>query len=94
MARILYGLLKKANTLGIVFSNNVKNSTLGNISIQLKVKELENVLKQWHQGKFTFMGKVVVIRTFALPRPLTALSTADMSILEKDNANVYLERKT
>ena len=55
-----------AKTLGIVFSNDHNINLQQNITP--KLQEFKHVLKQWHHRKLTLLGKVTVIKTFALPK--------------------------
>lgn len=35
-------------------------------NLQPKLKEYDNCLKLWHLGKLTLLGKITIIKTFAL----------------------------
>ena len=55
-----------------------------NENIIPKLQEFKNVLKQWQHRKLTLLGKVSVIKTFALPKliyPLTVLPNPPANIL-------------
>jgi exonuclease III len=61
-------------TLGITFSSNVENIVLKNL--EPKLSDFTNCLKSWEHRKLSLMGKITVIKTFALPKliyPLTVL---------------------
>ena len=62
-----------AKTLGIVFSNY--NENMLNLNIIPKLQEFKNCLKQWQHRKLTLLGKVTVIKTYALPKILYPLTT-------------------
>ena len=73
-----------AATLGMTFSNDMKRNT--EINIDKKVKEFKSVLKQWQHRKLTLMGKVSVIKTFALLKliyPFTVLANPNKSVIEE-----------
>ena len=45
-------------------------------NIEPKLQDFKNCLKQWQNRKLTLIGKITVIKTFALPKliyPLTVL---------------------
>jgi hypothetical protein len=62
-----------AKTLGISFYNNTKLNYKNNIDP--KIKEFVNCLKQWQHRKLTLLGKITVIKSFALPK-LTYIMSA------------------
>ena len=55
----------EANCLGMTFITNKRNIFLSNL--EPKIKEFENCLQQWQHRKLTLMGKIVVIKNYALP---------------------------
>ena len=56
----------------MVFSTNKEWSLKFNLDS--KIKQFETCLKQWQHRKLTLMGKITVIKTFALPKLIFALS--------------------
>ena len=62
----------KAKALGMVFSTNKERSLKFNLDS--RIKQFETCLKQWQHRKLTLMGKITVIKTFALPKLIFALS--------------------
>ena len=67
---------EKAKALGITFTTNRKISL--DLNLTPKLEEFKTCLKQWQHRKLTLLGKVTVIKTFALPKliyPLTVLQT-------------------
>ena len=62
----------EAKALGMVFSTNKERSLKFNLDS--KTKQFETCLKQWQHRKLTLMGKITVIKTFALPKLIFALS--------------------
>ena len=63
-----------ATTLGIVFANN--RMKIHELNIEPKIKEFCNCLKRWKRHSLSLIGKITVIKTFALPKiiyPLTVL---------------------
>ena len=60
------------------FYTDTKQNLLQNITP--KLQDFKNCLKQWQHRKLTLMGKITVIKTFALPKliyPLTVLPNID-----------------
>ena len=57
----------------MVFSTNREQSL--KLNLYSKIKNFEIFLKQWQHRKLTLMGKVTVIKTFALPKLIYALSS-------------------
>lgn len=62
-----------AKALGMFFSTNREQNS--KLNLDSKIKSFENCLKQWQHRKLTLMGKVTVIKTFALPKLIYALSS-------------------
>lgn len=79
-----------AKTLGITFTNNEKE--LLELNFLPKLQHFRNCLKSWNHRKLTLLGKVTVIKTFALPKiiyPLTVLQTPPKNILDEINKDIY-----
>ena len=55
-----------AKTLGIILSNDEQKLIANNL-IQ-KLNDFENCLKRWNHRKLSLMGKISVVKTFALPK--------------------------
>ena len=55
----------EASALGITFNTN-KHLTF-QINLESKIKVFEACLKQWQHRKLTLMGKITVIKSYALP---------------------------
>ena len=67
-----------AKALGMFFYTDTKQNLLQNITP--KLQDFKNCLKQWQHRKLTLIGKITVIKTFALPKliyPLTVLPNID-----------------
>ena len=65
-----------SSTLGIVFSND-KNK-YHELNLLPKINEFYNCLNKWKKHKLSVIGKIAVIKTFALPTliyPLAVLET-------------------
>ena len=74
---------EKAKTLGIWFTNN-KNDIL-KLNFWNKVKDFNNCLKSWMHRKLTLLGKITVLKSFALPKlvyPLTVLPNPSKEIIQ------------
>ena len=63
----------KASCLGMTFHTNKQNIVLANLDP--RIKEFEKCLQQWQHRKLTLMGKIVVIKNFALPKLIYPLSS-------------------
>ena len=63
----------KAKALGMVFCTN--KDDIFKLNLEPKLKQFEVVLKQWQHRKLTLHGKITVIKTFALPKLIYALSS-------------------
>ena len=79
--------------LGITFTTN-RLHTL-KINLDPKINEFKTCLKQWQHRKLTLLGKITVIKTYALPKliyPLTVLQnpTPDTIKLIQNIANKFL----
>ena len=63
----------EAKALGMIFCTNKED--IFKLNLEPKLKLFQNILKQWQHRKLTLMGKITVIKTFALPKPIYALSS-------------------
>lgn len=63
----------EASCLGMTFHTNKRNIYSANL--EPKIKEFEKCLQQWQHRKLTLMGKIVVIKNFALPKLIYPLSS-------------------
>ena len=63
----------EAKALGMIFCANKDN--IFKLNLEAKIKQFEIVLKQWQHRKLTLLGKITVIKTFALPKLIYALSS-------------------
>ena len=64
----------KAETLGMIFSNRPEENV--DLNLNPKLSDFINCLKRWQHRKLSLMGKITVVKTFALPKliyPLTVL---------------------
>ena len=79
-----------AKTLGIIFSTD-KHKLIENNLIP-KLNDFVNCLKRWNHRKLSLMGKVTVVKTFALPKliyPLTVLNTPPVDILKQIKSEFF-----
>ena len=79
-----------AKTLGTVFSNN--NEDVFKLNFLPKLQSFKNCLKQWEHRKLTLMGKVTVIKTFALPKlilPLSVLPNPPNKIIQEIKKDIF-----
>ena len=63
-----------AKTLGVIFTTD--KTQLLSLNLEPKIKEFKRCLKLWEKRNLTTLGKITVIKTFALPKliyPLTVL---------------------
>ena len=82
---------ESANTLGMIFTNDIDK----NISLNLepKLNSFKNCLKQWEHRKLSLLGKITVIKTFALPKliyPFTVLPNPSEDTLQKLIKEMFL----
>ena len=63
----------EANSLGMTFTTN-KDLTFQE-NLESKIKHFESCLKQWQHRKLTLMGKVTVIKNYALPKLMYVLTS-------------------
>ena len=81
---------ESAKTLGIVFSNE-KSKLLEN-NLMPKLNDFINCLKRWNHRKLTLMGKITVVKTFALPKliyPLTVLDNPSEEIITTIKTSIF-----
>ena len=79
-----------SSTLGICFSNDKnKNHELNLIP---KINAFSNCLNRWKKHKLSVVGKIAVIKTFALPKliyPLTVLENPKQELINKINKYMF-----
>ena len=63
----------EASSLGMTFTTN-KDLTFRE-NLESKIKHFESCLKQWQHRKLTLMGKVTVIKNYALPKLIYVLTS-------------------
>ena len=63
----------EAKALGMIFTN-IKTDIM-KLNLEKKIRQFEICLKQWQHRKLTLMGKVTVVKNFALPKLIFALSS-------------------
>ena len=66
-------------------SKQTKKNVLSS-NLEPKIKEFERCLQQWSHRKLTLMGKIVVIKNFALPQliyPLTSLQNPTKEMIKR-----------
>ena len=81
---------EEAKTLGFYFTND-ENLNIDK-NIQPKLQAFKNCLKQWHHRKLTLLGKVTVVKTFALPKimyTLSALPNPNHDIIQTINKSIF-----
>ena len=61
-----------AKTLGVTF--HTENKNIYALNLEPKIKEFNNCLKSWQHRKLTLMGKITVLKSFALPKLVYPLS--------------------
>ena len=79
-----------AKTLGITFFND--SSSFVTTNITPKIQEFKKCLKQWQHRKLTLIGKVSVIKTFALPKlilPFTVLPNPSDKIIDDLQKTIF-----
>ena len=62
-----------ATALGMTFITN--QNSIFQANLEPKIIDFENCLKQWQHRKLTLMGKITVIKSFALPKLIYVLSS-------------------
>ena len=81
---------EEASCLGMIFKTNKENVLSSNL--EPKIKEFKNCLQQWSHRKLTLMGKIVVIKNFALPKiiyPLTSLQNPPKETIKEIEQLMY-----
>ena len=63
----------QATALGMTFTTN--KDSIFEVNLEPKINNFENCLKQWQHRKLTLMGKITVIKSFALPKLIYVLSS-------------------
>ena len=80
----------KASCLGMVFKTNREKSLSSNL--EPKIIEFEKCLMQWRHRKLSLMGKIVVIKSYALPKlkyPLTSLPNPPKETIKRIEKMMY-----
>ena len=81
-------VLKSSESSGNAFCTN--KDDLFKLNLKPKLKQFETVLKQWQHRNLTLLGKITVIKTFALTKLIYALS----SLPNPSNAVInYIEKQ-
>ena len=81
---------EEASCLGMIFKTNKQNVLSSNL--EPKVKAFKTCLQQWSHRKLTLMGKIVVIKNFALPKliyPLTSLQNPPKETVKQIEQLMY-----
>lgn len=79
-----------AKTLGIIFHTNT--SLAYELNLKPKIIDFQNCFKQWQHRKLTLMGKIIVVKTFALSKlvyPFTVLPNPPDSVIKDINKAIY-----
>ena len=79
-----------ASTLGIAFTN--EKNKYQKLNLEPKLKEFENCLNRWKKHKLSLIGKITVIKTFALPKliyPLTVLNNPSVEVINLIKKYMY-----
>ena len=63
----------QATALGMTFTTN--KDSIFEVNLEPKINNFENCIKQWQHRKLTLMGKIIVIKSFALPKLIYVLSS-------------------
>ena len=83
----------QAKTLGIIFHNNNKNNeNIFKSNLAPKIDAFCNCLKQWQHRKLSLIGKITVIKSYALPKliyPLTVLPSPPDDQMKQINDSMY-----
>ena len=72
----------EAKTLGMVFTTD--KAKLFDLNLLTKMKEFEKCLEIWNRRNLTYIGRITVLKTFALPKiiyPLTVLPNPPLDII-------------
>ena len=81
---------ESAKTVGIVFSN--EKHKLIEHNLLPKLNGFISCIKRWNHRKLTFMRKITVVKTFALPKliyPLTVLENPPEEIIKKNKTIIF-----
>ena len=83
----------EAKTLGITFNTN--RTKLIELNLNPKLKEFEKCIENWKKRNLTTLGKITVLKTFALPKliyPLTVLSDPTTEVMKdiKNKMNQFI----
>jgi len=81
---------ENATALGITFYTQIRDTV--NKNVEKKINEFQMTLKQWLHRKLTLMGKITVVKTFALPKliyPLTVLSNPNIKLIEDIQKDIF-----
>ena len=81
---------ESAKTLGITSSN--EKDKLIKSNLLPKLNDFVNCQKRWNQGKLSLMGKVTVLKTFALPKLIYQFTVPDnppAHIINKLNGEIF-----
>jgi hypothetical protein len=76
--------------LGMVFYNDSQLTNSNNFNS--KINDFKNCLKQWMHRKLTLMGKITVVKSFALPKliyPLTVLKSISSEKIKEINTLMF-----
>ena len=79
-----------AKALGIVFSTSKHD--IFKLNLDPKIKDFENCLKSWNHRKLSLLGKITVLKTFALPKliyPLTVLPSPPDETIKHINESMF-----
>ena len=81
---------ESAQTLGMIFSNDKEQNL--KLNLMPKIDNFNNCLKQWQHRKLTLLGKVTVLKTFAIPKliyPLTVLPNPSKQIIQNITTQMF-----
>ncbi len=79
-----------ASTLGIEFSNEPRE--IMSLNIPAKVHAFETCLNKWKRWKLSLIGKITVLKIFAIPKlvyPLTVLPNPSHDIISKIKSQCF-----
>lgn len=72
-----------AKTLGITFHTDIKRNN--ELNLAPKIKDFKKCLRQWQHRKLTLMGRITVVKTYALPKlvyPFSVLPNTFESLIK------------
>ena len=84
----------EANALGMTFTTKKEN--IFHLNLKPKILDFRKCLQRWQDRKLTLMGKITVIKHFALPKLIYALSSLQyppkeiIKEIEKNNVSFHL----